>query len=64
VAVVANRIDDALELYQNNADFVILPLIIGAEKSIEMIKKLTRAQFKKLRKEQIERLKELHRILY
>jgi Kef-type K+ transport system membrane component KefB len=64
VAVVANRIDDALELYQNNADFVILPLIIGAERSIEMIKKLTRAQFKKLRKEQIERLKELHRILY
>jgi Kef-type K+ transport system membrane component KefB len=64
LAVVANRIDDALELYQNNADFVILPLIIGAEKSMEMIKKLTRVQFKKLRKEQIERLKELHRILY
>ncbi len=64
VAVVSNRIDDALELYENKADFVILPLIIGAEHSIDMIKRLTKKEFKKLRKEQIKHLKELHRILY
>ena len=64
VAIVANRIDDALELYEKKADFVILPLIIGAEHSISMIKKFTKKQFKKIRKEQINYLKELHRILY
>lgn len=64
IAVTANRIDDALELYNYGADFVIMPLVMSAIYSIEMIKKLTKKQFKKLRKEQIEFLKQIHRILY
>ncbi|MEM1535212.1 MAG: cation:proton antiporter [Candidatus Pacearchaeota archaeon] len=64
VVVTAHRIDDAIELYNAGADFVIMPLIMGAEHSIEMIKKLSKKQFKLLKKQQIDYLKELHRILY
>ncbi|MEM4318608.1 MAG: cation:proton antiporter [Candidatus Pacearchaeota archaeon] len=64
IAVVAQRIDDALELYESGADYVILPLITGAEHAIEIIKKLSKKQFKNLKKMQIKHLQELHRILY
>ncbi|MEM4647974.1 MAG: cation:proton antiporter family protein [Candidatus Pacearchaeota archaeon] len=64
IAVTSNRIDDSLELYDKGADFVIMPLVMSAMHSIDMIKKLTKKQFKKLKKEQIEILKEIHKILY
>jgi len=64
IAVTASRIDDALELYDAGADYVMLPLVMSAEHSIEMIKKLNKKQFKTLKQEQIKYLRELHRALY
>ncbi|MCX8193884.1 MAG: cation:proton antiporter [Candidatus Pacearchaeota archaeon] len=64
VAVVAEKIHDALELYEIGADYVILPLITGAEHSLELIKKLNKQEFKKIRQEQIKYLQGLHRALY
>ena len=64
VAIVAEKIHDALELYEHGADYVIMPFITGAEHSIELIKKLTKEEFKKFKQEQIKYLEELHRILY
>ena len=64
VAVTAQRIDDALEMYKQGADYVISPLIVSAEYAIEKIIKFNKWQFKKLKKEQIKHLRELHRTLY
>jgi Kef-type K+ transport system membrane component KefB/Trk K+ transport system NAD-binding subunit len=35
---VSNRIEDALELYKNGADFVILPHFLGGEYAVHLIK--------------------------
>jgi len=35
---VSNRIEDALELYKNNVDFVILPHFLGGEYALHLIK--------------------------
>ncbi len=64
VAVTAQRIDDALEMYKLGADYVITPLIISAEQATENILNLNKWQFRKLKKEQIKYLKELHKTLY
>ncbi len=64
VVVTAQRIDDALEFYDAGADYVIMPAIISAEQSLDMIKKTNKSEFKKLKKDHIKYLKELHRILY
>ncbi|MCL6500731.1 MAG: cation:proton antiporter [Candidatus Pacearchaeota archaeon] len=64
IAVVAEKIHDALELYDAGADYVIMPFITGAEHSIELIKNLDKQEFKKFRGEQIKYLEELHRVLY
>jgi len=64
VAVVSEKIHDALELYEAGADYVIMPFITGAEHSIEIIKNLNKQKFKKYREEQIKYLEELHRVLY
>ncbi|MEM2933177.1 MAG: cation:proton antiporter [Candidatus Pacearchaeota archaeon] len=64
ISVVAEKIHDALELYDLGADYVILPLITGAEHSLELIKKMNKQEFKKFREQQIKYLEELHRTLY
>jgi len=66
IFVVANRIDDALELYKAGADYVILPQIIGGQRATELIRKLKRdkSSIKDLKKEHISYLKDIHRILY
>jgi Kef-type K+ transport system membrane component KefB len=64
VAVTAQRIDDALEMYKQGADYVISPLIVSAGYAIEKIIKLNKWQFKKLKKEQIKYLKDLHKTLH
>ncbi|MEA3329411.1 MAG: cation:proton antiporter [Nanoarchaeota archaeon] len=63
VIVVASRIDGALELYKNGADYVILPKIIGGGKIIEMTNKLKKEKGRLKRKE-IGFLNELHYFLY
>jgi Kef-type K+ transport system membrane component KefB len=64
VVVTAQIIDDALEFYDAGADYVILPAIISAEQSLDIIKKTNKREFKKFKQEHIKYLKELHRILY
>ena len=64
VTVTAQRIDEALEMYKAGADYVIIPLVVSAEHAIQNILKFNKWQFKKLKKEQIEYLKELHKALY
>jgi len=63
--VSANRISEALKLYEKGADYVILPQVISGQKSFELIKRLSRNyNLKKLKKEHIKYLNSIHRILY
>lgn len=64
VTVTAQRINDALEIYKLGTDYVINPMIVSVEHAIENIIKLNKWQFRKLKKEQIKYLRELHRTLY
>ncbi len=64
VVVTAQKIDDALEFYKEGADYVLLPIIIGAEQCLDMIKNLNKKEFHELKREHIGYLKDLHRYLY
>jgi len=66
IFVVANRIDDALELYNAGASYVILPQVIGGQRAFEEIRKIKRKKesLPKLKKEHIKYLNSIHRILY
>lgn len=64
VIVTAQRIDDALEFYKAGADYVLLPIIIGAEQCLDMIRKLDKKGFYDLKSEHIKYLNDLHRYLY
>lgn len=64
VTVVAEKIHDALNLYENGVDFVILPAVISGENALKMIIEMSKKDFKKYKSEQIKYLKELHRYLY
>jgi Kef-type K+ transport system membrane component KefB len=64
VVVTARTIEDALEFYDAGADYVILPEVISAEQSLDIIKKTNRSEFKKLKQDHIKYLKELHKVLY
>jgi len=65
IIVVANRISEALELYNAGASYVIVPQVIGAQKAFETIKKITKkGSLKSLKQEHISYLKSIHRILY
>ncbi len=59
IVVTAQNIDGALEMYKEKADYVMLPLITTAEMSVNMIKKLNKWQFRKLKKDHIKYLREL-----
>ena len=64
--VVANRIDDALDLYETGADYVIIPQIVAGQKVSEIIRniKKNKKALDKLKKDHLSYLKEIHRILY
>jgi Trk K+ transport system NAD-binding subunit len=62
--VSASRIDDALELYKEGADYVLLPMIVSAEQCVNMIKDLNKKEFYKLKKEHIKYLEDMHKFLY
>jgi Kef-type K+ transport system membrane component KefB len=64
VAVTAEKIHDALDFYAAGADYVITPLITGAEYAIRNVIKLNKSNFKKFKKDHITYLKEIHRALY
>ncbi len=58
--LVAHRIDDALELYESGADYVILPHFLGGEYATELVRKFTdhATKLHTLRSEHIESLRE------
>ena len=64
VIVTAQRIDDALEFYKAGADYVLLPMVIGAEQCLNMMKKLSKNEFSELKSEHIKYLQDIHRYLY
>jgi len=66
IFATVSRIDDAFELYEAGADYVILPEVIGGQKASEIIRKIKRnkSSLKDLKKEQLSYLREIHRILY
>jgi voltage-gated potassium channel Kch len=66
VIVTADRISEALELYDAGADYVILPQIIGAQKAFEIIQsvKNNKDKLMGLKKGHIQYLNSIHRILY
>ena len=64
--VIAERISEALKLYDAGADYVILPKVISGEAIVALVKK-SRDDIKairSLRKKHIKKLKEFHNILY
>ena len=64
VVATAQKIDEALEFYKAGADYVLLPIIIGAEQCLNMIKNLNKKEFSNLKSEHIKYLQDLHRYLY
>jgi len=64
LALRAEKIHEALQLYELGADYVMVPLVISAESSFDTIEKLSKHNLSKLRNEHIAHLKDLHRVLY
>lgn len=67
--VTAEKIHDALKLYNLGADYVILPQVISGEKGLDIVKDAekisqNREKFTKIREEHVSYLKDLHRFLY
>jgi Kef-type K+ transport system membrane component KefB len=64
IIVTAHRIDDAFEFYRAGADYVLLPMIIGAEQCLNIMQKLSKKDFSSMKREHIDYLKDLHGYLY
>lgn len=66
VFIVADRISEALQLYDRGADYVILPQIVGGQKVSQIIEKtgINRAELARIKKEHIKYLDSIHKILY
>jgi len=66
IFVVADRISEALELYNAGADYVILPQVVGGQKVSEIMKILPgdKEEIAKFKKDQIKYLNSIHKILY
>ena len=66
VFIVAKRISEAKSLYNAGADYVILPMVIGGQKSYELIRKISKDKsgLKELKREHIKYLDSVHHILY
>lgn len=67
--VEAEKIHDALKLYNLGADYVILPQVISGEKGLHIVREVekfasNKEKFSKIREEHIAYLKDLHRFLY
>lgn len=66
ILVAASRISEAMDLYKEGADYVILPKLISGLRSIELIKKslYDKKHIKELRKEHLRFIEKVHHILY
>jgi len=66
IFVIADRISEALELYNIGADYVILPQVVGAQKAFELITKIKKdkKEMKNIKREHIKYLNSIHNILY
>ena len=66
VVVIASRISEALDLYKQGADFVILPKFIGGEIASSIISKARKNKewLKEIKKDHKKRLESAHYLLY
>jgi Kef-type K+ transport system membrane component KefB len=66
IFIVADRISEAIKLYQAGADYVILPQVIGGEIATQIIRKVKKdkTELKKIKKDHLEYLDSIHHILY
>ena len=66
IIVAASRISEALEMYKIGADYVVLPKIMGGEKSASLIKKMKRGDIglKEIKQGHIKYLQGIHHLLY
>ncbi|MBT4135776.1 hypothetical protein HOD75_04560 [archaeon] len=66
IFVITTRISEALKLYKEGADYVIIPQVMGGEKFFELMKKIKRdkTSVKEMKKEHLRHLKEIHHLLY
>jgi len=66
IIVAASRISEALEMYKIGADYVILPKIVGGEKSADLIKTMKKGKggLKGIKQSHIKYLQEIHHLLY
>ncbi|RLI91799.1 MAG: hypothetical protein DRO90_01790 [Candidatus Altiarchaeales archaeon] len=63
VFTTANHLNDALELYKNGADYVILPNMLGGEKISEILGyRINRSEIEKLKRRHILQLEDLMRM--
>jgi Kef-type K+ transport system membrane component KefB len=62
IILTATRISEALELYMEGADYVILPKVIAGKEISNILN--NRKKIKKLRKKQMKLLNKIHNILY
>ena len=63
VILTAQRISEALHLYKNRADYVILPKIVAGEEMLEIISGKVK-DLKNAKQKQIKNLEEIHKLLY
>ena len=57
--ITANKVDEALELYDSGADYVILPHFLGGER-VSFLLEDASVDIQKLLKAKVEHIKELH----
>jgi len=63
VILTANSIDDALDLYEKGADYIIVPKVIAGRELTRIIHD-EKSDLRKERQEHIKKLKQAHNILY
>ncbi len=64
ITLTAEKVHDAIKLYENGADYVIVPSVLSAESALHQILDLSKRDFKKYKQEHLEYLKQVHRYLY
>jgi Kef-type K+ transport system membrane component KefB len=66
VFVTGEKIDDAMELYDKGADYVLLPKVITGELGFNLAKRVLddKTSIKVIKREQIKHLKKIHGLLY
>lgn len=63
VILTANRISEAIELYQKGANYVLLPKVIAGEK-LHNLMEADEKNLSEIKKKQLDILKDIHKILY